>query len=101
MSADNKNKMSSVDSALSQIQRQFGKGSIMRLGSRETENIPAVPTGSLSLDIALGVGGLPRGRITEIYGPESSGKDHAGPARYRRGAETGRYRRLHRCRARP
>ncbi len=74
MSADNKNKMSSVDSALSQIQRQYGKGSIMRLGSRETENIPAVPTGSLSLDIALGVGGLPRGRITEIYGPESSGK---------------------------
>ncbi len=74
MSADNKNKMSSVESALSQIQRQYGKGSIMRLGSRETENIPAVPTGSLSLDIALGVGGLPRGRITEIYGPESSGK---------------------------
>jgi recombination protein RecA len=74
MSADNKNKMSSVESALSQIQRQYGKGSIMRLGSRETENIPAVPTGSLSLDIALGVGGLPRGRIVEIYGPESSGK---------------------------
>jgi recombination protein RecA len=48
MSADNKNKMSSVESALSQIQRQYGKGSIMRLGSRETENIPAVPTGSLS-----------------------------------------------------
>ncbi len=74
MATDSKSKSSSVESALSQIQRQFGKGSIMRLGSRETENIPAVPTGSLSLDIALGVGGLPRGRITEIYGPESSGK---------------------------
>ncbi|MBE0583348.1 MAG: recombinase RecA [Desulfofustis sp.] len=74
MSADAKNKMSSVENALSQIQRQYGKGSIMRLGARETENIPAVPTGSLSLDIALGVGGLPRGRIVEIYGPESSGK---------------------------
>ncbi|THB78343.1 MAG: recombinase RecA [Desulfobulbaceae bacterium] len=69
-----KNKMSSVDNALNQIQRQFGKGSIMRLGSQEAEKIPAVPTGALSLDIALGVGGLPRGRISEIYGPESSGK---------------------------
>ncbi len=70
----NKDKSSSVDNAISQIQRQFGKGSIMRLGSRETENIPVVPTGALSLDIALGVGGIPKGRITEIYGPESSGK---------------------------
>jgi len=70
----NKNKESSVDNAINQIQRQFGKGSIMRLGSRETENIPVVPTGALSLDIALGIGGIPKGRITEIYGPESSGK---------------------------
>ncbi|MCP4341751.1 MAG: recombinase RecA [Desulfobulbaceae bacterium] len=70
----NKNKGSSVDNAISQIQRQFGKGSIMRLGSHETENIPVVPTGALSLDIALGIGGIPKGRITEIYGPESSGK---------------------------
>ncbi|PID41341.1 MAG: recombinase RecA [Proteobacteria bacterium] len=74
MAATEKNKMSSVDNALNQIQRQFGKGAIMRLGSQETEKIPAVPTGALSLDIALGIGGLPRGRITEIYGPESSGK---------------------------
>ncbi len=57
----NKDKVSSVDNAISQIQRQFGKGSIMRLGSRETENIPVVPTGALSLDIALGVGGIPKG----------------------------------------
>lgn len=70
----NKNKSSSVDNAISQIQRQFGKGSIMRLGSQEKENIPVIPTGALSLDIALGVGGIPKGRITEIYGPESSGK---------------------------
>ena len=70
----NKDRISSVDNAISQIQRQFGKGSIMRLGSKETENIPVIPTGALSLDIALGVGGFPKGRITEIYGPESSGK---------------------------
>jgi recombination protein RecA len=72
--ATNKDKVSSVDNAISQIQRQFGKGSIMRLGSQETENIPVIPTGALSLDIALGVGGIPKGRVTEIYGPESSGK---------------------------
>ncbi|MGW8193634.1 MAG: recombinase RecA [Desulforhopalus sp.] len=69
-----KDRSSSVDNAISQIQRQFGKGSIMRLGSQEAENIPVVPTGALSLDIALGVGGIPRGRITEVFGPEASGK---------------------------
>ncbi len=68
------NKTSSVDNAINQIQRQFGKGSIMRLGTQEAERIPVIPTGALSLDIALGVGGLPKGRVTEIYGPESSGK---------------------------
>jgi len=70
----NKDRTSSVDNAINQIQRQFGKGSIMRLGTQETEKIPVISTGALSLDIALGVGGLPRGRITEVYGPESSGK---------------------------
>ena len=74
MQAPDKNKMSSVENALNQIQRQFGKGSIMRLGSREAELVPVIPTGALSLDIALGIGGLPRGRVTEIYGPEASGK---------------------------
>ncbi len=69
-----KDKEGSVDNAISQIQRQFGKGSIMRLGAAEAENIPVISTGSLSLDIALGVGGFPKGRVTEIYGPESSGK---------------------------
>lgn len=67
-------RLKSVDNAIVQIQRQFGKGAIMRLGSDERENIPAIPTGVLSIDLALGVGGFPRGRITEIYGPESSGK---------------------------
>jgi len=69
-----KGKEGSVDNAISQIQRQFGKGSIMRLGAAEIEKIPVISTGCLSLDIALGVGGFPKGRITEIYGPESSGK---------------------------
>ena len=67
-------RLKSVDNAITQIQRQFGKGSIMRLGSTERENIPVIPTGILSIDLALGVGGLPRGRVIEIYGPESSGK---------------------------
>ncbi len=67
-------RVKSVDNAITQIQRQFGKGSIMRLGSEERENIPVISTGAMSIDIALGVGGLPRGRVTEIYGPESSGK---------------------------
>ena len=67
-------KTKTLDSAIFQIQRQFGKGSIMRLGSDEVEAVPVIPTGSLSLDIACGVGGIPRGRFVEIYGPESSGK---------------------------
>ena len=63
-----------LDAALAQIDRAFGKGSAMKLGSREAMQIEAIPTGSLGLDIALGIGGLPRGRVVEIYGPESSGK---------------------------
>ena len=68
------NKQKALDNALSQIERQFGKGSIMRLGDNRTMDIETISTGSLSLDIALGAGGLPMGRIVEIYGPESSGK---------------------------
>jgi recombination protein RecA len=74
MIEDNGNKEKALAAALSQIERQFGKGSMMRLGDSERVAIPAISTGSLGLDIALGIGGLPRGRIVEIYGPESSGK---------------------------
>lgn len=63
-----------LDAALAQIDRQFGKGSVMRLGSDERAPVAVIPTGSVALDVALGIGGLPRGRIVEIYGPESSGK---------------------------
>jgi recombination protein RecA len=68
------NRQKALDAALSQIERQFGKGAIMKMGDQPIEAIPAVSTGSLSLDIALGIGGLPYGRIVEVYGPESSGK---------------------------
>jgi len=67
-------KEKALNAALSQIERQFGKGSMMRLGDNDRRAIPSISTGSLGLDIALGIGGLPRGRIVEIYGPESSGK---------------------------
>jgi recombination protein RecA len=67
-------KQKALDAALAQIDRAFGKGSAMRLGSREAVQIETISTGSLGLDIALGIGGLPRGRVVEIYGPESSGK---------------------------
>ncbi|MCI9510043.1 MAG: recombinase RecA [Angelakisella sp.] len=63
-----------LDTCLGQIEKQFGKGAVMKLGQNATMNVEAIPTGSLSLDIALGIGGVPRGRIIEIYGPESSGK---------------------------
>lgn len=71
---DSGDKDKALAAALSQIERQFGKGSMMRLGDTEREPIPAISTGSLGLDVALGIGGLPRGRVVEIYGPESSGK---------------------------
>ncbi len=63
-----------VDAAILAIEKQFGRGSIMRLGSRERQQVDSIPTGSIALDLALGVGGIPRGRVTEIFGPESSGK---------------------------
>lgn len=67
-------KQKALESALSQIERAFGKGSIMKLGDQSSRDVDTIPTGSLSLDIALGIGGLPRGRVIEVYGPESSGK---------------------------
>ncbi|WP_411850613.1 recombinase RecA [Stenotrophomonas sp. LGBM10] len=68
------NKKRALTAALSQIEKQFGKGSVMRMGDRVIEAVEVIPTGSLMLDIALGIGGLPKGRVVEIYGPESSGK---------------------------
>ena len=68
------NKQKALDAALTQIERQFGKGTVMRMGDQERVALPSISTGSLGLDIALGIGGLPKGRIVEIYGPESSGK---------------------------
>jgi recombination protein RecA len=74
MSNDNSEKMKALEAALGQIEKQFGKGSVMKLGEFQAMNVEAIPTGALSLDIALGIGGIPRGRIVEVYGPESSGK---------------------------
>ncbi len=73
-SEDQDARKKALEAAMSQIEKQFGKGSVMRLGDQQTAQIESISTGALSLDIALGVGGLPRGRIIEIYGPESSGK---------------------------
>ena len=71
---DAKNKEEALKTALAKIEKQFGKGAVMRLGQNEAMHVEAIPTGSLGLDLALGIGGFPRGRIIEIYGPESSGK---------------------------
>lgn len=70
----NNDRAKALDTALAQIERQFGKGAVMKMGERGNVLVEVIPTGSISLDIALGIGGLPRGRIVEIYGPESSGK---------------------------
>ncbi|MFI5168125.1 MAG: recombinase RecA [Thermoanaerobaculales bacterium] len=74
MAEYNAEKLKALETAIGQIERQFGKGAIMRLGAQEAVNVNVIPTGSLGLDAALGVGGIPRGRVAEIYGPESSGK---------------------------
>ena len=75
MATEDKNdKGKALESAIGQIEKQFGKGSIMKLGENLHMNIEAISTGALSLDLALGVGGLPRGRVVEVFGPESSGK---------------------------
>ena len=67
-------KKKALDTAIAQIEKNFGKGSIMKLGDDKIEEVPVIPTGSVGLNVALGVGGYPRGRVVEIYGPESSGK---------------------------
>ena len=70
----NDERRKALEIAMGQIEKQFGKGAVMRLGEVSAMNVEAIPTGALSLDIALGIGGVPRGRIVEVYGPESSGK---------------------------
>ncbi len=74
MVKEENSKTKAIDMAVTQIERLFGKGSIMKLGEKGVEDIPIIPTGSIALDIALGIGGLPRGRVVEIFGPEASGK---------------------------
>ena len=71
---ENLEKRKALEVAMSQIEKQFGKGSVMKLGEFKAMEVEAIPTGALSLDIALGIGGVPRGRIIEVFGPESSGK---------------------------
>lgn len=72
--ATNEGKLKALQAAMAKIEKDFGKGSIMRMGDEQIEDVEVIPTGSIALDCALGVGGYPRGRIIEIYGPESSGK---------------------------
>ena len=75
MAMDREDRLKALDAAISQIEKQYGKGTVMKLGDpSSTMNIETTPTGSLALDIALGLGGIPKGRVIEVYGPESSGK---------------------------
>ena len=94
-------KAKALETALAQIKKQFGEGAVMRLGQDSALNVEAIPTGSLSLDLALGIGGVPRGRIIEIYGPESSGKTTVALHCIAEGQKAGRQRRLYRRGARP
>ena len=94
------NRKRAIDQAVSQIERNFGKGSIMRLDDDPKLVIPGISTGAISLDLALGGRGIPRGRVIEIFGPESSGKTTPGPHRHRSGPEGRRRGGLHRRRTR-
>lgn len=90
-------KEKALKTAMEQIEKNFGKGAVMRLGENVAMNVGAIHTGSLTLDLALGIGGIPKGRIVEIYGPESSGKNHRCAPLRGRGAKGGRHRRIYRC----
>ena len=91
-------RQAALDTALAQVEKSFGKGSAMRLGDRPEQDVEVIPTGSLALDMALGIGGLPKGRIVEIYGPESSGKTTLA-LHVVANARRPRCGRIHRCRA--
>ena len=99
-SVQTKDKDKALSSVMGQIEKQFGKGAVMRLGDDVRAPIEVIPTGSIALDVALGIGGLPRGRVVEIYGPESSGKTTRRPARGRQRPDGRRHRGVHRRRAR-
>lgn len=92
----NLEKLKALQLTLDKIEKNFGKGSIMKLGDNQVENIPVIPSGSIALDKALGVGGYPKGRVIEIYGPESSGKNDISYSCYCRSPKTGRYSGNHR-----
>ena len=92
-SQDTDAKKKALQNALAGIEKAFGKGAVIRMGDHEVRNIDVIPTGCLDLDMALGVGGLPRGRVVEIFGPESSGKTTVA---YRGSAESGRHGCIHR-----
>lgn len=89
-----------LKTALETIERKFGQGAVMKLSDDVHVKVPVIPTGSIGVDLALGIGGIPKGRVTEIYGPESSGKTTLTLARHRGMPEARRDRRLHRRRAR-
>ena len=88
-------KLKALQAAMQKIEKDFGKGTVMRMGDEKIENVDVIPTGSIGLNAALGVGGYPKGRIIEIFGPESSGKTTFGHPCHRRGTEARRHCRLH------
>jgi len=90
-------KKKAIELAIKQIDKTFGKGALVRLGDKEIEPIDSISTGSLGLDIALGIGGVPKGRIIEIYGPESSGKNNTCTSDNSRSTKTRRYMCFCRC----
>lgn len=98
MAKENNEKRQALEMAMGQIEKQFGKGSVMKLGEFKAMEVEAIPTGALSLDIALGIGGVPRGRIIEIYGPESSRKNNTCTSYNCRSTKTERRSCIYRCR---
>ena len=96
----NADKLKVLNAVMEKIEKDFGKGSIMRMNSQEVNDVPVIPTGSITLDMALGVGGYPKGRVVEIYGPESSGKTTLAIHAIAEAQKAGRHRGVHRRRAR-
>ena len=95
------NKLKALESAMAQIERNYGKGAVMKLGDNTHLNVETVPSGSLSLDIALGVGGVPKGRVVEVYATGVRRKDYSSTSYGGRGTKKRRHCRIYRCRACP